>query len=239
MEESMSDDSYLSQQPDSPGKKIRVLVVDDHAIVRQGLRTFIDLQGDMEIVGEGTNGIEAVELARSTQPDIVLLDLVMPEMDGVQATSKIIEHSPNSRVIILTSFSEEDQVIPAIRAGAQGYLLKDIAPNELVQAVRDAYLGKVQLHPEIARKLMSAVAAEETSSNRAATDTPERLTEREHEVLTLISEGLNNREIAEKLFISEKTVKTHVSSILGKLGVADRTQAAIYALRYGLPKDKR
>jgi DNA-binding NarL/FixJ family response regulator len=239
MEESMRNDSPLPQNTDTLGKKIRVLVVDDHAIVRQGLRTFIELQGDMEIVGEGTNGIEAVELARSTQPDIILLDLVMPEMDGVQATSRIIEHSPNSRIIILTSFSEEDQVIPAIRAGAHGYLLKDIAPNELVQAVRDAFEGKVQLHPEIARKLMTVIAAEESSSNRAATDTPEGLTEREHEVLTLISEGLNNREIAEKLFISEKTVKTHVSSILGKLGVADRTQAAIYALRYGLPKDKR
>ncbi|HEY44150.1 MAG TPA: response regulator transcription factor, partial [Anaerolineae bacterium] len=223
----MDNDSSLSQQASSPGKKIRVLVVDDHAIVRQGLRIFIDLQSDMEIVGEGTNGIEAVDLARHTQPDIVLLDLVMPEMDGIQATPRIIEYSPDSRIIILTSFSEEDKVLPAIRAGAQGYLLKYIEPTELVQAVRDAHLGKVQLHPEIAKKLMSAVAAEEPSASRTATDTYDGLTEREHEVLHLIADGLNNREIAEKLFISEKTVKTHVSNILGKLGLADRTQAAI------------
>jgi NarL family two-component system response regulator LiaR len=239
MEESMSHDRSLPRNTDSPGKKIRVLLVDDHAIVRQGLRTFIDLQSDMEVVGEGTNGIEGVELARSTQPDVVLLDLVMPEMDGIQATPEIIESSPNSRIIILTSFSEEDQVIPAIRAGAHGYLLKDIAPNELVQAVRDAFLGNVQLHPEIARKLMAAVAAEEPSTTRMAKDTSEGLTEREHEVLHLITEGMNNREIAEKLFISEKTVKTHVSSILSKLGLADRTQAAIYAIRRGFYSNEK
>lgn len=234
----MSNGDSLPQHSNSQGNKIRVLVVDDHPIVRQGLRTFIDLQSDMEVVGEGTNGIEAVDLARCTQPDIVLLDLVMPEMDGFQATSRIIECSPNSRVIILTSFSEEEKVLPAIRAGAHGYLLKDIAPTELVQAVRDAYLGKVQLHPEIARKLMSVVAAEESSASRSATDAYDELTERENEVLHLIADGLNNREIAEKLFISEKTVKTHVSSILSKLGLADRTQAAIYALRRGLYSDE-
>jgi NarL family two-component system response regulator LiaR len=238
MEKIMSNGDSLPQHSNSRGNKIRVLVVDDHPIVRQGLRTFIDLQSDMEVVGEGTNGIEAVDLARCTQPDIVLLDLVMPEMDGFQATSRIIECSPNSRVIILTSFSEEEKVLPAIRAGAHGYLLKDIAPTELVQAVRDAYLGKVQLHPEIARKLMSVVAAEESSASRSATDAYDELTERENEVLHLIADGLNNREIAEKLFISEKTVKTHVSSILSKLGLADRTQAAIYALRRGLYSDE-
>jgi len=223
--------------------KIRVLIVDDHAMVRQGLRTFLELQDTsalpIEVAGEAANGIEAVELARRTQPDIVLLDLMMPEMDGLQATPKIIECSPKTRVIILTSFGEEDKVLPAIRAGAHGYLLKDIPPNELVQAVREAYLGKVQLHPEVAKKLMSAVAAkEEATASRAATDSDDGLTEREQEVLQQIADGRNNREIAEKLFISEKTVKTHVSNILSKLHLSDRTQAAVYALRHGSTADK-
>lgn len=222
---------------------IRVLIVDDHAMVRQGLRTFLDLQDTsalpIEVVGEASNGSEAVELARRTQPDIVLLDLVMPEMDGLQATPKIIECSPHTRVIILTSFGEENKVLPAIRAGAQGYLLKDIPPHELVQAIREAYLGKVQLHPDVARKLMSAVAAQEDpSASRVEANSEDGLTEREQEVLGLIADGMNNRDIAGKLVISEKTVKTHVSNILGKLGVADRTQAAIYALRHGLTTDK-
>src|SRR5574341_559931 len=227
----------------SAGEKIRVLIVDDHAMVRQGLRTFLELQDSailpIEIAGEAANGIEAVRLARSTQPDIVLLDLVMPELDGIQAIPRINECSPNSRIIILTSFGEEDKVLPAIRAGAQGYLLKDIPPNELVHAVREAYLGKVQLHPEIARKLMSAVAAkEEPLRNHIATHSEDGLTDREQEVLELIAEGLSNHEIAEKLVISEKTVKTHVSNILSKLHLEDRTQAAIYALRHGLAMDK-
>jgi two-component system, NarL family, response regulator LiaR len=222
--------------------RIRVLIVDDHAMVRQGLRTFLELQDvailPIEVVGEASNGIEAVQLARSFQPDIVLLDLVMPGMDGIQATSQILACSPRSRVIILTSFGEEDKVLPAIRAGAQGYLLKDIPPNELVHAVREAYLGKVQLHPEIARKLMSVVAARDELPPGAPVErSPDGLTGREQEVLGLIADGLNNREIAEKLVISEKTVKTHVSSILGKLGLADRTQAAIYALRHRKPTD--
>jgi DNA-binding NarL/FixJ family response regulator len=159
-------------------------------------------------------------------------------MDGLQATPRIIESSPNSRVIILTSFGEEDKVLPAIRAGAQGYLLKDIPPAELVRAIREAYLGKVQLHPEIAKKLLSVVAAQEIHENREITSPDGSLTEREHDVLSLIAEGLNNREIAENLFISEKTVKSHVSSILSKLHLADRTQAAIYALKHGLSTDK-
>jgi DNA-binding NarL/FixJ family response regulator len=233
----------MKKMNESTGGKIRVLIVDDHAMVRQGLRTFLELQDTsvlpIEVTGEAANGIEAVEMARRMQPDIVLLDLVMPEMDGLQATPKIIESSPRTRVIILTSFGEEDKVVPAIRAGAQGYLLKDIPPNELVQAVREAYLGKVQLHPEVAKKLMSAVAAKkEPTANRAAANSEDGLTEREQEVLRLIANGMNNREIAEKLFISEKTVKTHVSNMLGKLHLDDRTQAAIYALRHGLATDK-
>jgi NarL family two-component system response regulator LiaR len=219
--------------------KIKVLIVDDHAVVRQGLRTFIDLQDDMQVVGEGVNGAEAIELARQLQPDIVLLDLVMPQMSGVEATSKIIEGSPNSRVLILTSFGEDDKVFPAIRAGAQGYLLKDIHPDDLVQAVREAYQGQVQLHPDIAKKLMSAVAGASPQETRpigdqAASPGLDQLTEREQEVLHLIAQGLNNREIAGQMIISEKTVKTHVSNILSKLSLADRTQAAIWALKHGL-----
>ncbi len=228
-----------------PTEKIRVLIVDDHAVVRQGLRTFLELQDappalPIEVVGEAANGSQAVELARRTQPDVVLLDLVMPELDGIAATPQIIACSPRSRVLILTSFGEEDKVFPAIRAGAHGYLLKDIPPNDLVLAVRAAHAGKVQLHPEVARKLMSAVAAKaEPLASRAATDAEGSLTEREQEVLRLIADGLSNREIAEKLVISEKTVKTHVSNILGKLGLADRTQAAIYALRHAPPTERK
>ncbi|PWB74322.1 MAG: DNA-binding response regulator [Anaerolineales bacterium] len=223
-------------------EKIRVLIVDDHAMVRQGLRTFLELQDSealsIEVAGEAANGVQAVELARKTQPDIILLDLVMPEMDGIQATARIVESNPNTRVIILTSFGEEDKVLPAIRAGAQGYLLKDIPPNELVQAVREVHQGKVQLHPEVAKKLMSAVAGKETPPASHAAPSGEGLTEREQEVLQLIADGRNNREIAENLVISEKTVKTHVSNILSKLHLDDRTQAAIYALRHGLATDK-
>jgi len=226
-----------------PKVAISLLIVDDHAVVRQGLRTFLELQDDpsalpIEVVGEAANGAEAVDLARRLQPDVVLLDLVMPGMDGIEATPKIIENSPHSRVIILTSFGEEDRVFPAIRAGAQGYLLKDIAPGDLVQAVRAAYLGQVQLHPDIARTLLLAVAAKEELPASQQAPPFKELTERELEVLRLIAGGFNNREIAEKLVISAKTVKTHVSSILGKLHLEDRTQAAIYALRHGLAPDE-
>jgi DNA-binding NarL/FixJ family response regulator/predicted Ser/Thr protein kinase len=209
--------------------QIKVLLVDDHAVVRQGLRTFLELQDDMLVAGEAANGAEAIEQAKLTQPDVVLLDLMMPQMGGVEATPHIIAACPQARVIILTSFGEDDQVIPAIRAGAQGYLLKDIPPRDLVQAVREAYQGKAQLHPDVARKLMSAVAAPPP----APSPEPD-LTERELEVLRLIAQGMNNQQIAQTLTISEKTVKTHVSNILGKLEVDDRTQAAIYALKKGL-----
>jgi two-component system, NarL family, response regulator LiaR len=244
----MDPDRKLSEPAQAAPKteKIRVLVVDDHAVVRQGLRDFIDLQDDMVVVGEGVNGIEAVSLSSRLQPDVVLLDLVMPQMDGVDATRQIMQACPATHVLILTSFGEDDKVFPAIRAGAQGYLLKDIRPDELVQAVREANQGKVQLHPDIARKLMSAVASDPKAqagvpaSGQAGKPaaSPNDLTERELEVLRWIACGLTNREIAERMIISEKTVKTHVSNILGKLALDDRTQAAIWALKHNLgPED--
>lgn len=220
---------------------IRVLIVDDHAVVRQGLHTFLELQDRSEspiiVVGEASNGNSAVELARHMQPDIVLLDLVMPEMDGIRAIPKIMECSPTSRIIVLTSFGEDDKVLPAIRAGAHGYLLKDIPPEELVHAIREAHLGKVQLHPEAAKKLMSTLAAQDSVGSTSASVPAGDLTDRERDVLSLIADGLSNRQIAERIFISEKTVKTHVSNILSKLHLADRTQAAIYALKHGLATD--
>ena len=238
----MSMDASHSPDIAYTGKKIQVLVVDDHAVVRQGLRTFIDLQDDMEVVGEGVNGIQAVELVTRLNPDVILLDLLMPQMDGVEATRAILDLAPQSRVLILTSFGEDDKVFPAIRAGAQGYLLKDIQPLDLIKAVRDCYQGKVQLHPDITRRLMDAVSRDMLPHEEKQIVQPkdmERLTDREHEVLHLIAEGLTNRDIAVKLFISEKTVKTHVSNILGKLELADRTQAAIYAIRHGSQTDRK
>ena len=220
-----------------PDTKIRVLIVDDHAVVRQGLRMFIDMQKDMEVVGEGTNGIEAVELATRWDPDVILLDLIMPEMDGVEATRIILERKPHSHVLILTSFGEDDKVFPAIRAGAQGYLLKDIQPNDLVKAVRETSQGKTQLHPDIAYRLMSAVSGSAPPPDEELVPPNEELqllTEREREVLEWIAHGLSNREIAEKMVISEKTVKTHVSNLLDKLDLEDRTRAAIWALKHGL-----
>jgi NarL family two-component system response regulator LiaR len=219
---------------------IRVLIADDHEMVRQGLCTFLELNrgpGELaiQVVGQAADGHQAVEAARRLQPDIVLLDLVMPEMGGIQATPLILEASPGSRVIILTSFGEDDKVMPAIRAGAQGYLLKDITPRALVQAIREAYRGQVQLHPKAAQKLMAAVASGQTASEPAP---GEQLTAREREILALIAHGLSNAEISERLVISLRTVKTHVSSILAKLHLQDRTQAAIYALKHGLQAEE-
>jgi DNA-binding NarL/FixJ family response regulator/predicted Ser/Thr protein kinase len=225
-------------QPAEPGK-IRILIVDDHAVVRQGLRTFIDLQEDMTVVGEGNDGLEAVDLAGRLKPDIILLDLVMPRMNGVDATQKILANNPSCKVLILTSFGEDKMVFPAIRNGAQGYLLKDIQPDDLVKAIRSANLGNVQLHPDIAKKLMASVASPGIQQDMKF-DEPHRaagepqLTDREIEVLRYIARGLSNRDIAKEMVISEKTVKTHVSSILGKLGVEDRTQAAIWAVKNGM-----
>ncbi len=216
--------------------KIRILIVDDHAVVRQGLRMFIDLQDDMQVVGEGENGVQAIDLAARLRPDIVLLDLVMPEMDGVEATAGIKAAFPDARVIILTSFGEDSKVFPAIRAGAQGYLLKDIQPEELVKAVREANQGKVQLHPDIARRLMSAVAGGPPPESEPEQPQPDPalslLTGPELDVLRLVAESLNDREIASRLAISEKTVESAVSSILNKLNLDDRIQAAIWAIKH-------
>ncbi len=209
-------------------EKITVLIVDDHAVVRQGLRTFLELQDDIEVVGEAENGAQAVDQTRQHGPDVVLMDLVMPEMDGIEATRRISALRPDTKVIALTSFAADDKVFPAIKAGASGYQLKDVSPSDLADAIRAAHRGETQLHPEVAKKLMDQVAggAEEPA--------PEELTERELEVLRLVASGLSNKEIAQELTISDKTVKTHISSILSKLHLADRTQAAIYALKKGL-----
>lgn len=217
-----------------PGKKINVLIVDDHAVVRQGLRTFLELQDDITVVGEAVNGRVAVEMAGKLQPDVVLIDLVMPELDGISATRQIRSTSPSSQVIALTSFSEDDRIIPVIQAGACSYVLKDISPEELIEVVRAAYRGEARLHPDVARKLMNQVARPQTQVQVAGS-----LTEREIEVVRCIARGMSNRDIANEMVISEKTVKTHVSSILSKLALDDRTQLAIYALKHGLAEDQR
>jgi two-component system, NarL family, response regulator LiaR len=208
--------------------KISVLIVDDHAVVRQGLRSLLGLQEEIEVVGEAANGLEAVEQTSRLLPDVVLMDLIMPQVDGIEATRRIRALSPSTQVIVLTSFGEDEKVFSAIKAGALSYLLKNVSPTDLVKAVQSAYRGETQLHPEIAKKLMDEL------SLGPKKQTAEELTERELDVLRLIARGQSNREIARELIISEKTVKTHVSNILSKLHLADRTQAAIYALREGL-----
>ena len=208
---------------------IRILIVDDHPIVRDGLLGLITAKPGMECVGEAADGDEAVLEARLLQPDVILLDLVMPRKDGITALKEIKAENPNARILILTSFAEDDKVFPAIKAGAQGYLLKDSSPRELLQAIRDVYQGESSLHPTIARKLMR-----ELGQPSALPPTEKPLTERELSVLQLIAQGLFNHEIAEQLFVTERTVGNYVSSILGKLHLANRTQAALYALREGL-----
>lgn len=211
---------------------VKVLIVDDHDIVRQGLRYYLDVHDEIEVVGEAETGVEAVALVRDMKPDVVLMDLVMPEMDGIEATRELLAISPNTKVIVLTTFAEEKQVYPAIQAGATSYLLKDVKPPDIVKAIHAAQRGESQLHPDIAKKLMSRVVQSSQGTTEIAASN--NLTKREMEVLRLLAEGLSNRELAEALTISEKTVKKHVSSILGKLNLADRTQAAIYAYKNGL-----
>jgi NarL family two-component system response regulator LiaR len=215
--------------------RIRVLVVDDHDVVRQGIRTYLELHDQITVVGESRDGLAALDLARTLKPDVVLMDLVMPHMDGVEATKRLLAEHPDAKVIVLSSFTDDDRVFPAIQAGATSYLLKDVKPAELADAILSAHRGESQLHPAITEKLMRQVAQSGSSSEE---DTAVRsLTERELEVLKLLAEGLSNRALAEALTISEKTVKTHVSNILPKLGLSDRTQAAIFAHKHGLLDD--
>lgn len=208
--------------------KIRVLIADDHPVVRQGLRTFLELQDDIEIVAEATDGGDAVAKVRELKPDVVLMDLVMPQLDGIEAIRQVREVSPASKVIVLTSFDDREKVYLSVKAGAAGYLLKDADPQELAEAIRTVQRGDALLNPSIAAKLMQEVAE---GGPRAAGET---LTARELEVLRHLARGMSNKEIAGALVLSEKTVKTHVSNILGKLQLADRTQAALFAVREGL-----
>ncbi|NIM94136.1 MAG: response regulator [Anaerolineales bacterium] len=210
-------------------EEIRLLIADDHAVVREGLRSLIATEPGMTIVGEAENGAEAVRLAGELHPDVILLDLVMPELDGLLAIEAIRDEDPEARILVLTSFDEDEKIYAAVKAGAMGYLLKDASPTQLLSAIRDVHNGVPSMHPTIAHKLMSELQRE---SELPPTEDP--LTERELEVLKLVAQGLSNQEIAEKLVLSERTVRTHVSNILSKLHLANRTQAALYALREGL-----
>jgi NarL family two-component system response regulator LiaR len=208
---------------------IRVLIVDDHTIVRKGIRALLAEIAGIEVVGEADNGQEAVAQAETLHPDVILMDLAMPKMDGIEATRQIKASQPESRILVMTSFAADDKVFPAIKAGALGYLLKESAPEDLVQAIHQIHRGESSLHPTIARKVLQEITH---PSDRPPTTDP--LTEREAEVLRLVAQGLSNQDIARKLNISDPTVRTHVSNILSKLHLATRIQAALYALREGL-----
>jgi NarL family two-component system response regulator LiaR len=210
-------------------KAIRVLIVDDHAIVRKGVRALLATERDIQVIGEACDGEEAVGQAQTLRPDVILMDLVMPKLDGIEATRRITAQQPGVHILVLTSFAADDKVFPAIKAGALGYLLKDSGPEDLVKAIHQVHRGEPSLEPAIARKMLA-----ELSHPPRAPMTTEPLTERECDVLRLVAQGKNNKEIAEQLTITEMTVRTHVSNILGKLHLASRTQAALYALREGI-----
>lgn len=207
---------------------IKVLIVDDHEMVRLGISTYLSVQDDIEVVGEADNGAVGLQKALALHPDVILMDVVMPEMDGIEATKKILKDWPAAKIIILTSFIDDEKVYPAIEAGAASYILKTSTAEEIAQAIRQTYAGESVLEPEVTTKMMNHI------SNQNKTELYEDLTNREQEVLQLIAQGKSNQEIADALFITLKTVKTHVSNILSKLQVEDRTQAAIYAFKHGL-----
>lgn len=209
-------------------KAIRVFIADDHIVVREGLRALIGTELDIEIVGEAADGREAVAGIRALQPDVILLDLIMPHKNGIDVIDEITQDTPGARILVLTSFSDDDKVFPAIKAGALGYLLKDSSPQELIQAIHDVYHGESSLDPTIALKLLREFKQPSDQS-----PVQEILTERETKVLSLVSRGMTNQEIADALVISERTVRTHVGNILSKLHLANRTQATLYALRKG------
>ncbi|MGZ4165494.1 MAG: response regulator [Solirubrobacteraceae bacterium] len=212
---------------------IRVLIVDDHAVVREGLRTFLELQDGIEVVGEAADGEQAVAQATALAPDVILMDLVMPRLDGIEAMRELSRLQSPSRVIVLTSFLDDERLMPALQAGAAGYLLKDVEPAELARAVRSACADEALIDPTVAARLLHTLSSEPRRSG-ASGDGIEHLTRREREVLELIALGHSNKRIALELGVAEKTVKTHVGHMLAKLGVADRTQAALYAVQHGL-----
>ncbi len=210
-------------------ENIHILITDDHAIVRKGLRTLVESEPGMEVVGEAADGVEAILKARSLNPDVILMDMMMPRMDGLEAINEIMRENPEARILVITSFAEDDKIFPAIKAGALGYLLKDSTPEQLIQAIYAVYNGESSLHPSIALKVIR-----ELNRPSELPPTEEPLTTREVEVLKLVARGLTNQEIAEILVISERTVGNHIGNILNKLHLANRTQAALYALREGL-----
>ena len=210
-------------------KKIRILVVEDHSVVRDGVIAILSLQTDMEVVGEAENGIQALEIARKVKPDIILLDMVMPKQDGLATIPKLKEILPDTRILVLTSFAESNRVYQAIKAGALGYMLKDITRTQLLQSIRDVANGQASIHPSIAHKVIHEINHPAESTNMI-----EPLTRRELETLRLIARGLSNQEIASVLVVHERTIAKYVSSVLSKLHLANRTQAALFALREGL-----
>jgi NarL family two-component system response regulator LiaR len=210
------------------------MIVDDHAVVREGLRAFLTLQDGLEIVGEAADGVQAIQQARLRNPDVILMDLVMPKLDGVGAMRELRREMPECRVIVLTSFLDDERLLPAIQAGAAGYLLKNAEPAQLARAVREAYDGGAVIDPTVAARLVRAIASGPIATGSSTSDPTNTLTAREREVLELIAGGRSNKRIALELGISEKTVKTHVGHVLAKLGVTDRTQAAMLAVRQGL-----
>jgi DNA-binding NarL/FixJ family response regulator len=214
-------------------KPIRVLIVDDHEIVREGLQILLGEESDFEVVGTAGDGAAAVALAATKQPDVILMDLVMPGLDGIESTRRILGSNPEARVLVLTTFADDQRVREAIQAGAIGYLLKDVLKADLVRALRDAAMGRPSLHPEVQQQLMREVAGR-TSASQEQASLHVSLTEREVGILRLLAEGRSNKEIAAALYLTEGTVKGYVSTIFDKLGVQDRTQAALYAVRHGL-----